>query len=111
MRFRCYPEDDPDFVFGLKRMNTETGAWWPAEYAFTWKSAAIHCIFVLLHTGAVIRIGIVLVFISSVAFAPVRNAILLVASRLVESDKPIFTILFAAVGAMIKAGREIASIF
>jgi hypothetical protein len=73
------------------------------EDVFNWASHA------LLYAGNLLRVGVLALFLTSYAFEWVlRRPMSLVWRRLVESDKPIFTILFGASASLATLAKELA---
>ena len=58
-----------------------------------------------------IRFSIMTIFILSFLLKPLQNAIMTLWARVIESDKPVFTLVFGGAAALAKAIQEIVKIF
>jgi hypothetical protein len=58
-----------------------------------------------------IRLSIMAIFILSFFLKPLQNAIMTLWARVIESDKPVFTLVFGGAAALAKAIQEIVKIF
>ncbi|QNP78603.1 hypothetical protein [Agrobacterium tumefaciens] len=66
---------------------------------------------IILHVLALARIFLLLIFIFSFLFSPAHKFISTLWLRTLETEKPIFTVVFGAIGAMCKAVIDISKIF
>ena len=56
------------------------------------------------------RLALAFGFAASIACAPVKRAVLLVAERVIENDKPLFALVFGGVAATAKVGAWLVNI-
>jgi hypothetical protein len=59
--------------------------------------------------AGIIRLAMIGVFITSFFLKPLQNPIMTLFARIIESDKPVFTLLFGGTGAVVKAIQEVAN--
>lgn len=67
-----------------------------------WGSISSHVVTVLLYLAAMIRLGILVLFTFSFLLRPAQRMLTLVIERLVESDRPILTLVFGGTAAIAK---------
>lgn len=67
-----------------------------------WGSIWSHIVTVLLYLAAMIRLGILILFTFSFLLRPAQRMLTLVIERLVESDRPILTLVFGGTAAIAK---------
>jgi hypothetical protein len=60
---------------------------------------------------SLIRLSIMTIFILSFFLKPLQNAIMTLWARVIESDKPVFTLMFGGAAALGKAIQEIVKSF
>jgi hypothetical protein len=58
-----------------------------------------------------IRLILIATFMTSYLLGPLQSPIMLVWARVIESEKPVFTLVFGGIGAALKATQEIISAF
>jgi hypothetical protein len=99
---RIFPEN-PRYLFTFL---TKVDPTWGAPPFFMFHLSALTNVL-----PSLIRLSIMTIFILSFFLKPLQNAIMTLWARVIESDKPVFTLVFGGAAALAKAIQEIVKSF